>query len=60
MKRQINVVLDKGVQFSFHVPEGAPLTHDVARSWLDQQFLALGCAALPWAKRWSVSMFQPW
>lgn len=46
MKRQINVVLDKGVQFSFLVPEGAPLTHEAARAWLDQQFLALGCAPL--------------
>ena len=46
MKRQVNVVLDKGVQFSFHVPEGASLTHDAARAWLDQQFTALACVPL--------------
>lgn len=46
MKRQINVVLDKAVQFSFHVPEGMSLTHEAARAWLDHQFMALGCAPL--------------
>ena len=46
MKRQINVVLGQGVQFSFQVPDGAPLTHDTARAWLDQQFAALGCEPL--------------
>ena len=46
MQKQINVVLDKGVEFSFHVPDGAPLAHDAARAWLDHQFIALDCEPL--------------
>lgn len=46
MQKQINVVLEKGVEFSFHVPDGAPLAHDAARAWLDHQFLALDCEPL--------------
>lgn len=46
MQKQINVMLEKGVEFSFHVPDGAPLAHDAARAWLDHQFLALDCEPL--------------
>jgi hypothetical protein len=46
MQKQISVVLDKGVEFSFHVPEGASLAHDAARAWLDQQFITLDCEPL--------------
>jgi hypothetical protein len=46
MQKQISVVLDKGAEFSFHVPEGAHLSHDAARAWLDQQFTALECEPL--------------
>ncbi|MBP8287748.1 MAG: hypothetical protein KAX57_13040 [Rhodoferax sp.] len=46
MQKQISVVLDKGQEFSFHVPEGAPLAHDAARAWLDQQFVSLDCEPL--------------
>ncbi|HSO45929.1 MAG TPA: hypothetical protein VLQ47_10490 [Rhodoferax sp.] len=46
MQKQIIVTLDKGVEFSFHVPEGSPLTHDAARAWLDQQFTTLDCEPL--------------
>ncbi len=46
MQKQISVVLDKGVEFSFHVPEGAPLAHDAARAWLDHQFINLDCEPL--------------
>ena len=46
MQRQISVVLDKGQEFSFHVPEGAPLAPDAARAWLDGQFVALECEPL--------------
>jgi hypothetical protein len=46
MQKQISVVLDKGVEFSFHVPDGAPLAHDAARAWLDHQFIALDCEPL--------------
>ena len=46
MQKQISVVLDNGQEFSFHVPDGAPLAHDAARAWLDQQFIALECEPL--------------
>lgn len=46
MQRQISVVLDKGQEFSFHVPDDAPLAPDVARAWLDGQFVALECEPL--------------
>jgi hypothetical protein len=46
MQKQINVVLNKGVEFSFHVPDGVPLSHDAARAWLDQQFTTLDCEPL--------------
>lgn len=47
MQKQISVVLDKGVEFTFHVPVGAPvLAHDVARAWLDKQFTELECEPL--------------
>ena|ERR1035437_965091 len=46
MQKLINVMLDKGVEFSFHVPEGSVLTHDAARAWLDHQFVTLDCEPL--------------
>ncbi|MCK9215397.1 MAG: hypothetical protein WA012_13925 [Rhodoferax sp.] len=46
MRKQIKVVLDKGVEFSFPVPDGAPLAHDAARAWLDHQFTTLECEPL--------------
>jgi hypothetical protein len=46
MQKLINVMLDKGVEFSFHVPEGPALAHDAARAWLDHQFVTLECEPL--------------
>ena len=46
MQKQISVALEKGVEFSFHVPDGAALGHDAARAWLDKQFTALECEPL--------------
>ncbi len=46
MQKQINVVLDKGLEFTFPVPESAHVGHDAARAWLDQQFTALECEPL--------------
>jgi len=47
MQKQISVMLDKGVEFTFHIPAGtAPLAHDAARAWLDQQFTSLDCEPL--------------
>jgi len=46
MQKQISVVLDKDDEFSFHVPDAVALTHDGARAWLDEQFVALDCEPL--------------
>lgn len=46
MQKRIMVLLDKGVEFSFHVPDGAPMAHDMARAWLDEQFTTLDCEPL--------------
>ncbi len=46
MQKQISVTLDKGQEFSFHVPDGSPMAHDAARAWLDKQFIALECEPL--------------
>jgi hypothetical protein len=46
MHKQISVVLDRGQEFSFHVPDGVPLAHDAARAWLDHQFVTLECEPL--------------
>jgi hypothetical protein len=46
MQKQISVVLDKGIEFTFHVPDGRPLAHDAARAWLDKQFTELACEPL--------------
>ena len=46
MQKQISVVLDKGIELTFHVPDGVPLAHDAARAWLDRQFTELECEPL--------------
>jgi len=47
MQKQISVMLDKGVEFTFHVAAGtAPMAHDAARAWLDKQFTELECEPL--------------
>ncbi len=46
MQKQISVVFAKGVELSFHVPDGASLAHDAARVWLDKQFTDLECEPL--------------
>lgn len=46
MRNQITVILDKGVEFQFNVPETAPMANDVARAWLDAQFTSLDCEPL--------------
>ena len=46
MRNQILVLLDRGVEFHFHVEDAPPLSHDVARTWLDAQFTALECEPL--------------
>ncbi len=46
MRSQILVLLDKGVEFHFHVEDAPPLAPDLARAWLDAQFTALDCEPL--------------
>lgn len=46
MRSQILVLLDKGLEFQFHVEEGQPMASDVARAWLDAQFTELDCEPL--------------
>ncbi len=46
MQKQISVVFDKGIELTFHVPDGTPLAHDAARAWLDKQFTELECEPL--------------
>ena len=46
MQKQISVVFDKGVELTFHVPQGSSLPHDAARAWLDKQFTELECEPL--------------
>lgn len=46
MQKQVSVVLDKGVEFSFHVPADVSMAHDAARAWLDKQFTTLDCEPL--------------
>lgn len=46
MQKRIIVLLDKGVEFSFHVPDGVLMAHDAARAWLDEQFTTLDCEPL--------------
>lgn len=46
MRSQIFVLLDKGVEFKFQVEEGSAMASDVARAWLDTQFIELDCEPL--------------
>ena len=46
MRSQILVFLDKGIELSFNVEEGAVMAHDEARRWLDTQFTELDCEPL--------------
>jgi hypothetical protein len=46
MRSQILVLLEKGVEFHFHVEDAPPLPSDAARAWLDAQFTALECEPL--------------
>ena len=46
MRSQIFVILDKGVEFHFHVDDAPPLSSEAARAWLDTQFTELDCEPL--------------
>ena len=46
MRNQIFVQLGSGAEFQFSVDDAVPMTPDVARAWLDAQFVSLECEPL--------------
>jgi hypothetical protein len=46
MRHQILVFLNKGIEFHFNAPDAPAMAHDLARAWLDAQFVALDCEPL--------------
>lgn len=46
MRDQILVSFDKDTEFHFYVPDEPEMAHDVARAWLDAQFIAFDCEPL--------------
>jgi len=45
MRSEVNVIVE-GQEFSFNTDGKVPLASDVARKWLDEQFVALQCEPL--------------
>jgi hypothetical protein len=45
MRNEVNVVVE-GQEFSFSMEGKEPLANDVARKWLDEQFVSLQCEPL--------------
>ena len=45
MRSEVNVIVE-GKEFSFSTEGREPLENDVARKWLDDQFVALECEPL--------------
>ncbi len=46
MHSSVRVVIAAHQDFHFDLDEVQPMPHEAARSWLDQQFTALGCEPL--------------
>ena len=46
MRSEVTVRLDAGREFRFDLDEVQPMPHDLARWWLDDQFVQLGCEPL--------------
>ncbi|MFZ4287920.1 hypothetical protein [Variovorax sp. HJSM1_2] len=46
MRREVSVVLNLGVEYRFDLDSAAPMPNDLARWWLDDQFVRLGCEPL--------------
>ncbi len=46
MRKAVRVVVDERQEFDFDLEGAKPMTHETAREWLDQQFIALGCEPL--------------
>lgn len=46
MRREVSVVLKPGDEFRFDLDSAAAMPNDLARWWLDDQFVRLGCEPL--------------
>jgi hypothetical protein len=46
MRSEVTVRLAAGREFRFDLDEVQPMPHDLARWWLDDQFVQLGCEPL--------------
>ena len=46
MRSEVLVRLDGRHEYRFHVDDGQAMPHDLARIWLDGQFVELGCEPL--------------
>lgn len=46
MRSEVSVRLGADQEFRFDLEEVQPMPHDVARWWLDDQFVRLGCEPL--------------
>lgn len=46
MRREVTVVLSPGDEFRFDLDSAEPMPNDLARWWLDDQFVRLGCEPL--------------
>lgn len=46
MRNQVFVLLDNGVEFHFNAEDASLMSPEVARGWLDAQFVALECEPL--------------
>lgn len=46
MRSQVKVVTGPGQQFTFDLDEAHAMPADAARTWLDEQFVALDCEPL--------------
>ena len=43
MRSHVTVIWDEPSTYRFDLEEVQPMPHDMARSWLDEQFTFLGC-----------------
>lgn len=46
MQSEVSVTLAENQQFRFDLGHAEPLSHEAARLWLDEQFVALDCEPL--------------
>lgn len=43
MRSHVTVIWGESITYRFDLEEVQPMPHDMARSWLDEQFIFLGC-----------------